>query len=123
MSYPEIYTLTGKVEKEPGVVEFQVVLNANHSVFEGHFPGQPVMPGVMSLSVISNLLGSHCSKSLFLRSAREVKFLGMIIPDQVGEMTIEIRYQLTETGYDVKASIYDKQHIYLKMSGLFIALT
>ena len=41
-------------------------LNAKHSIYEGHFPEQPITPGVVQLAIIKELLAEHLQVKLAL---------------------------------------------------------
>ena len=65
-----------------GANEFscRVVFNDAHAIFKGHFPGQPVVPGVCMIEMARELLQAQTGKRLMLHDARNVKFLQFITP-------------------------------------------
>jgi 3-hydroxyacyl-[acyl-carrier-protein] dehydratase len=60
---------------------YLVKVNPLHAVFEGHFPGQPVLPGV-AMVYLSRLLTQKqvSSKTLQLKDAAQMKFLSLLDP-------------------------------------------
>lgn len=72
-------------------------VRADEYYFKGHFPGKPVMPGVLVVESMSQAFGgaimSDVSKGkgipLFL-SIDEAKFRGMVQPGDTLEMPIEV---------------------------------
>ena len=46
-----------------------IELNKDHDIFKGHFPGNPVMPGVCMLQIIKELTEKAVDKSLFLTAS------------------------------------------------------
>jgi 3-hydroxymyristoyl/3-hydroxydecanoyl-(acyl carrier protein) dehydratase len=50
------YTLEAAPETTPTRVQATIRLNPDHAIFAGHFPGQPVVPGVCMLQIIKELL-------------------------------------------------------------------
>lgn len=62
-------------------LEATILLNADHAVYQGHFPGQPVMPGVIQLQMVKELLEDHLEKKLTINKMSQAKFLGLIVPD------------------------------------------
>lgn len=62
--------------------------NKEHSIFEGHFPGQPIVPGVCMIQMVKDLLEQLLGKSLLLRSTGQVKFLQLITPEISPEVNI-----------------------------------
>jgi 3-hydroxyacyl-[acyl-carrier-protein] dehydratase len=63
-------------------------LNAVHKIFEGHFPGQPVVPGACLMQMIQETAETVLGRSLRLFRADHLKFISFIVPvvDQVLEM-------------------------------------
>ena len=93
-----------------------VVFDKSHAVFEGHFPGQPVVPGVCMIQMVRELLEQQLSQPLFLRQAAQVKFLRLITPDISPE--IHISWAEAEGKIQVSAS-FKKDGDLFKFSGLF----
>ena len=67
---------------------------ADHPAFDGHFPGQPVVPGVVLLTQVLELMARHAAwpGPLVLRQA---KFLSMAGP----EATLELIVHPSETSW------------------------
>jgi 3-hydroxyacyl-[acyl-carrier-protein] dehydratase len=78
----EIYSLT-ILESAAGRLSAEVRYDAAHPVFEGHFPGNPIVPGVCTLDMISDTLRDQIGGGLQLESAANVKFLQLIRPGDV----------------------------------------
>lgn len=55
-------------------------LNPAHRIFEGHFPGQPVVPGVCMMQMMKEVLETMLGQKTRLVSAASAKFLAMIDP-------------------------------------------
>ena len=95
-------------------------LNKESPVFEGHFPGNPIVPGVCSIQIITELTEKATSEKLMLSSADNLKFLGVINPDETPEIDIELAFKVTEKGkIDVTATIEKEDAIFLKFKGRF----
>lgn len=73
-------------------------VNPNSYYFKGHFPGKPVMPGVLVIesmsqafggAIMSRIAGQSSAIPLFL-SIDEAKFRGIVHPGDTLEMPIDI---------------------------------
>ncbi|CAM4243709.1 hotdog family protein [Zobellia nedashkovskayae] len=117
-----LYTVES-FEKEEQTVKATVKLNAAHEVFKGHFPGNPVMPGVCMIQIIKELTEQATDKTLFLSVASNVKFMAIINPEK--NDTIQLTLNVTEEGGTVKVkntTTFDDT-LALKLSATFTVLT
>lgn len=49
--------------------------------FDGHFPGQPVLPGIAQLAMVQDLLRAAMDNRLKIKKITRVRFKQMIRPD------------------------------------------
>lgn len=89
----DFYQLVNSTTQENGY-RAQVKLNAAHPIFEGHFPGNPVVPGVCQLQMVEEVLSHLTGKKLRLKTTGYVKFLHTINPDT--SATVDMELLLTE---------------------------
>ena len=62
--------------------------DSGHAIFRGHFPGNPIVPGVCTLQMIMELMERAVGKSLRLVSASNVKYLQLITPDIIPQVAL-----------------------------------
>ncbi|MBR6249969.1 MAG: hypothetical protein IKR17_02100 [Bacteroidales bacterium] len=60
---------------------YVVKINANHRVFEGHFPGNPIVPGVMSLMMIRECAERQLGRTTHFAYIKDVKYIQAIVPN------------------------------------------
>lgn len=77
-------------------LEAIIELNEQHTIFEGHFPGQPVLPGACMLQMTRELLETFLEKQLQLVKADDIRFSAMVDPTVNKELIFSIQYNLTE---------------------------
>lgn len=75
---------------ESGTHIAMVMLNAQHDIFKGHFPGNPVTPGVCMMQIIKELTQQITGEKLMMKQAVNVKFMALINPEQTPELKIEL---------------------------------
>ena len=70
-------------------------VTSNEPFFQGHFPGNPVMPGVLQLEAMAQVAGvmlnsreGNAGKTAYFMSMNKVKFRKMVIPGD--QLRIEI---------------------------------
>ena len=52
------YTIRKRTDTEGGV-DYRVSLNASHIIYEAHFPGNPVTPGVCIIQIVKELVEAY----------------------------------------------------------------
>ncbi len=75
-------------------------LNKEHAIFKGHFPGNPVTPGVCMMQIIKELTEEKTGKSLFMAVSSNVKFMAIINPFENPDLQIAI--SIVEENNEIK---------------------
>ncbi|MFA5417985.1 MAG: hydroxymyristoyl-ACP dehydratase [Bacteroidales bacterium] len=100
-------------------LEATLLFNPDHEVYLGHFPGQPVVPGVIQLQIVKELLEQHLKRQLQLVSMSQAKFLMIIVPDKQVAL-ISISYKQTDEGsFQVDASISTNRQTATKLKAIY----
>ena len=111
------YTIQKIEEVEAGKYNALIHLNKDHEVFKGHFPGNPVLPGVCTMQIIKELTETIVQKPLVLSRAINVKFMALINPDVNPTLRLELEIATLENGeVKVKNSTYFDTTLALKLS-------
>lgn len=61
--------------------EYIVKINKEHKVFTGHFPGNPIVPGVMSMMMVRECIENKIGRKTRFASISQCKYQQAIIPD------------------------------------------
>lgn len=62
-------------------VSYQLHLNGEHVIYQAHFPGEPITPGVCLLQMGLELLEDAVGCALELDGVKNVKFLSVLHPE------------------------------------------
>ncbi len=101
-----------------------IKLNPEHEIYKGHFPDNPVVPGVVSIQMINEILSKHLNKNLLTSKARNIKFPAMINPNINPKLYFNIKYsKQSDDSYKVNAQIYFEDTVFLKFNGSFSIIT
>lgn len=100
---------------------FNLSLNADHPVYEGHFPEKAVTPGVMMTEMVKHLIEDELGQKLRMTAARNIKFLNLILPENAKDMTLVMDLNRTE-GIAVKAQATIGEAIYFKISANYTTI-
>ena len=97
-----------------------IFVNEKHEVFKGHFPGNPIMPGVCMMQIIKELTEQITNSSLIMQSLTNVKFMALINPEVTPELRLELDITTTDEGLvKVKNTTYFNETVALKLSSVF----
>jgi 3-hydroxyacyl-[acyl-carrier-protein] dehydratase len=98
---------------------FTIRLNPDHPIYLGHFPGNPVVPGVCQVQMIKELTSAILKTDLVIYKSDNIKFLSMIVPSacQLLKVTIDIKEK--EPGFwHVNSVILSEDLVFLKFKGV-----
>jgi len=96
----------------------ELVIDANHKIFEGHFPNQPVVPGVCMMQMVKEVLEHITGKKTNLVKAAEMKFLALINPIENNLIHASIKYAADENGaINIIASLFKDELVHFKFKG------
>lgn len=104
-----------------GLIAATIEINARHRIFEGHFPGQPVVPGVCMMEMVKEITEAATGKDIFLHKADNVKFLSVIDPGVSGQVQAQIKYASSDhDSINFEATLFKEDIIYLKFKGEYV---
>lgn len=113
----DFYTIQHIEEVENGKYHALIHLNKDHDVFKGHFPNNPVLPGVCTMQIIKELTETIVQKQLVLSRAINVKFMALINPVVNPTLRLELDIETLENGeIKVKNSTFFDTTLALKLS-------
>lgn len=73
-----------------------VTLNAGHAIFKGHFPGNPITPGVCLTQMIKESIEQITQKKLTLKQGSNLKFMAVLNPEVHPHINISIHLKEKE---------------------------
>ena len=100
-----------------------LIVNKNSPIFNGHFPGQPVVPGACIIQVVKDVLERTLNIKTMLIKASNIKFLSMITPNTGQTPNLTITYKVTDSNsVIVTAQIIAGGVTCFKLQGTYIKL-
>jgi len=97
-----------------------ITLNKNHAIFKGHFPGNPVTPGVCMMQIIKEITENILNVSLTMISTSNVKFMALINPEVNAKLTLDLEISENEASeIKVKNTTSFDETVALKLSNTY----
>lgn len=98
--------------------EFKIILSQNHKIYEGHFPSQPVVPGVCSVQILKECAEKVLSAPLRIKTIESCKFSAMIVPSINSKLTAKLTISEAENAYKLRASITAAETTFLSLKAV-----
>ncbi|NCO55451.1 MAG: hypothetical protein GW876_08650 [Bacteroidetes bacterium] len=100
--------------------EFLINFNCNskHIIFEGHFPTEPILPGVCMVQFVRESIEMLYNKKIKLISSKTVKFIHIIDPRIEQNLVLELKINYTDNNvYETRAIIKNDTTTFFQMRG------
>nr|WP_317630678.1 3-hydroxyacyl-ACP dehydratase [uncultured Flavobacterium sp.] len=119
MLFPTFYKVTNTQQIDDFKYKFEISLNPNHEIFKGHFPNNPVTPGVCMMQIIKELTQDICEVNLQLIQSNNIKFMALINPEINPDLVLELDITKSETEVKVKNTTFFGETTALKLSSVY----
>lgn len=114
------YTIN-ELEFVENKIQASIKIDSNHSIFEGHFPNNPITPGVVEMEIVKEIVSEGIQKTLKMSKMSNCKFLAILNPLNSSEVNVKIDVLEQENNrIRISAQILDQQTVYLKISAEYI---
>jgi len=120
MVLENFYTIKKKELVKENTYSFDISINSKHSIFEGHFPGNPIMPGVCMMQITKDIVEDVTGNKLFMKKCSNVKFMAIINPEINKDLNLKIDIIHEENG-DIKVKNVTKfeETVALKLTAIY----
>ena len=119
MLIPTLYTINHTEQLDENNFNVQIELNPSHAIFEGHFPNNPITPGVCMIQIIKEITEDLVQEKLQLKKVSNVKFVAKINPFVHPKLDLKLNIAKENDEIKVKNSSYFEEVTALKLSAIF----
>lgn len=120
MVLKDFYKVLSEEKTGDSKYNITILINEKHDVFKGHFPGNPIMPGVCMIQIIKELTAAITKSTLIIQTLSNVKFMALINPEVTPELRLELEITTTEEDLvKVKNTTYFNDTVALKLSNVY----
>ena len=97
----------------------QVCVERDHLIFQGHFPEQPVLPGVCMMQLVKEMVEKAVSKNIVLTTVSNCKFLNMLDPSINNMVDVFLSFKQDESLLHVTALLKSNEMVLMKMQSVY----
>jgi 3-hydroxyacyl-[acyl-carrier-protein] dehydratase len=129
----EYYKVNRRVDENDDTL-FDITLLPEFHAYAGHFPGNPISPGVCNIQMIKECAEQLACKRLFLGNIAKCRFSAVLTPQSTTRLQLRMRLAETsanviarsettkQSGYNVQATLFDDTTTYIEFKGEFTAV-
>lgn len=97
--------------------EYQLKINAEHPIFSGHFPDNPVVPGVCMLQIMVELASDTIGYDMEVEKVMQIKYMRILNPAETPEISVSLALT-PENPARVNATIFLGSEVVSKMQAV-----
>jgi len=112
------YTIDSLNHQENEIIA-NITLDKNHSIFDGHFPDNPVTPGVVQLEIIKEILSRHYQRKMNMISLSNCKFLAILNPIEHPKVELKLSFKEEDGSVKVSGTISHADSQFLKVAAVY----
>jgi len=123
MLLKDFYTIQEIDPSDKENIKVSIELNKDHKIYKGHFPGNPVVPGVCLTQLIKELVENIEAREVKLVYAANIKFMAVVNPEinNILQIDLKIKHDNEQNIIKVNSVTYYKDKIFYKFKGNFKA--
>jgi 3-hydroxyacyl-[acyl-carrier-protein] dehydratase len=121
MLLKDFYTIVEIDNSDKENVKAIIDLNKDHEIYKGHFPNNPIVPGVCLTQLIKEVMENIENKDLQLSYASNIKFMAVVNPEINNRLQIDlkIKYDIEQNLIKVDSITHFNDQVFYKFKGNF----
>ena len=100
-----LYTIES-LNKEGQKISAELFIDQAHEIFSGHFPSQPVLPGVCLLEMVKDIIKETYGHSYNMTKSNNIKYLSIVDPTQNSKLRFELKVEEIENSLNTTVTSY-----------------
>jgi 3-hydroxyacyl-[acyl-carrier-protein] dehydratase len=116
----KLYVINDLQFIENNIITAKIHINKEHEIFKGHFPNQPVVPGVCLTNIVTDVISQSRGKSHFLKSADYIKFINIVEPSVHSDLFARIKLEETDGLLKAEGSFFSENTVFFKIKARFL---
>jgi len=113
----KFYRVLSEERGEGLSAKYRVAILPECNVYDGHFPGDPVCPGVCNIETIKECAILLCGEQLRYSTIKQCRLTALATPTVCPEVDVQVNLSLSGEGYALQATIADDRQTYMILKG------
>ncbi len=113
----KFYRVLSEERGEGLSAKFRVAILPECNVYDGHFPGDPVCPGVCNIETIKECAILLCGEQLRYSTIKQCRLTALATPTVCPEVDVQVNLSPSGEGYALQATIADDRQTYMILKG------
>ncbi|SKB32981.1 3-hydroxyacyl-[acyl-carrier-protein] dehydratase [Salegentibacter holothuriorum] len=109
--------LNSSKEGEKHITQLQI--DKTHAIYNGHFPGRPVTPGVILMHLFKEEAERKCGFKLQFKKGANIKFMAVVDPNQDSILNLESEIEEINGEIKLKGIARNSAGISLKINSFY----
>lgn len=115
----DLYTVEQLI-REGNKLTVLIRVNPLHDIFKGHFPGNPILPGVCIIQILKDILAIHLGEMVVLIKIDIIKFLSFINPEINSKIKFDVDINVMENDIVLcNACLFFESVVFCRFKGSF----
>jgi len=121
MLFKDFYNKEGVIISDSDEITARIKLNKNHDLYNGHFPNNPITPGVIIIQITKEIMEEALDFDLLLKEIINIKYISPINPLINNSLLFKIYMQKKNNSIIVNNNImFENSQIAVKFKGKFL---
>jgi len=113
----KFYRVLSEERVEGLSAKYRVAILPECNVYDGHFPGDPVCPGVCNIETIKECAILLCGEQLRYSTIKQCRLTALATPTVCPEVDVQVNLSPSGEGYALQATIADDRQTYMILKG------
>tara|TARA_B100000959_G_C14888463_1_gene585628 strand:+ start:772 stop:1146 length:375 start_codon:yes stop_codon:yes gene_type:complete len=121
MLFKDFYNKESVIISDSDEIIARIKLNKNHDLYNGHFPNNPITPGVIIIQITKEIMEEALDFDLLLKEIINIKYISPINPLINNSLLFKIYMQKKNNSIIVNNNImFENSQIAVKFKGKFL---
>jgi 3-hydroxyacyl-[acyl-carrier-protein] dehydratase len=115
------YDIVASEQESPLKATYTIHLRPDCAVYAGHFPGNPVCPGVCNMETIRECAMMLTGRQLHFSEIKQCRLTAVATPVACPTLTVSLTLTPASEDFSIQAAISNQTQTYMQLKGTLVA--